>query len=288
MTALFFEGMYGLGDNIYQRAFLRHYPGAYLRTPWPELYSDLEIHCVRSETVLRTQQKNENRTDCTFFRPPENSCLKRIFYGPMELAKGSIINAFRQQFNVSGTLVFDLPHFDNMHPSIPAGRRIAVIRPVTERSEWKSGSRNPDPYYLVLAAQILREQGFFVVSVADIEPGIEWIVGPEPSVDLALHHGEISITTLCALYRRAACVVSSVGFSVPMAIASHTPLIVVGGGRGGHNAPEIITDPAMSLEKTRWLLPDHYCRCTSASHQCDKVISHFEEKFYGALNEIVL
>ena len=36
------RGMKGLGDNIYQRAFVKRLPGpVYLETPWPELYEDL-------------------------------------------------------------------------------------------------------------------------------------------------------------------------------------------------------------------------------------------------------
>ncbi|PNK93080.1 hypothetical protein CEQ28_023300 [Hafnia alvei] len=35
-----FDGMHGLGDNIYQRAFMRFYPEITFRTPWPELYQD--------------------------------------------------------------------------------------------------------------------------------------------------------------------------------------------------------------------------------------------------------
>ena len=60
---LFIEGMLGLGDNIYQRAFVKQLPaGTYIRTAWPELYEDLPVLPVRSFTTLRTQRKNEYRT----------------------------------------------------------------------------------------------------------------------------------------------------------------------------------------------------------------------------------
>lgn len=85
----------------------------------------------------------------------------------------------------------------------------------TVRTEWASGSRNPDPHYLNVAARMLRQLGFFVVSVADTEPCVEWIVGPAPAADLTLHKGDLSLTQLCTLYEHAACVVSPVGFSIP-------------------------------------------------------------------------
>lgn len=287
MKPIFFEGMKGLGDNIYQRPFLRHFPGAYIRTPWPELYSDLDVRCVRSETTLRTQHKNEIRTNYEFHQPPKDARRVRICYGPHELVKGGIIEAFRHQFGVTGPLAFDLPSFNDVHREIPTDCRLAVIRPATVRTEWASASRNPDPHYLNVAAKILRLLGFFVVSVADTEPGAEWIIGPAAEADLTLHKGELTVTQLCTLYELAACVVSPVGFSIPMAIAYNTPLFVVAGGRGGHNAPEVVTDPAMQLAKTRWAIPVNYCRCIEANHNCDKTIADFEEKLYGWLHENV-
>lgn len=63
---LFIRGMYGLGDNIMQRPFVRaaaeREGQVFLQTPWPELYADLpKVKPVRSMTRLRTQQKNERR-----------------------------------------------------------------------------------------------------------------------------------------------------------------------------------------------------------------------------------
>lgn len=255
--------------------------------PWPELYRDIDVHCVRTFTELRTQRKNELRTNYSFSQPPKNAIKRRIGYGPAQLAKGSMIESFRKQFGIKGSLTFDLPHFNDPHPEIPVDRRIAVIRPATVRTEWVSSSRNPDPHYLNVAARILQERGFFVISVADIEPGVEWIVGEEPAADMTLHHGELSLLQLCTLYERASCIVSPVGFSIPMAVAYRTPLFVVAGGRGGHNAPEVVTDPGMFLEKTRWAIPANYCRCTSATHNCDKKIVGFEETLTGWLDEIV-
>ncbi|WP_223820765.1 MULTISPECIES: hypothetical protein [unclassified Pantoea] len=274
MTQYYFQGMYGLGDSIYQRPFLRHFPGAYVRTCWPELYRGLDIKCVRSGTHLRTQAKNELRTRYAYHPAPRGGVIKRIGYGPDDLASGGIIPAFRRQFGVSGPLLFDLPQFNDLHPRVPVDKPVAIIRPATLRTEWASASRNPDPDYLVRAA--------------DTVPGVEWVVGEEPEADLKLHHGEMTLTQLCSLYAHAACVVSPVGFSVPMAIAYNTPLFVVAGGRGGHNAPEIITDPAMDLSRVRWALPDNYCRCTRADHDCDRRISNFDTLFSEWLHEIVL
>ncbi|MBI0275673.1 hypothetical protein I6H07_07460 [Hafnia alvei] len=279
--------MHGLGDNIYQRAFMRFYPGNYIRTPWPELYQGLNVRCVRSCTELRTQQKHELSSFDQYHHLKGGVMRRRIAYGAHDLKQGGVIETMRRQFGVNAALTFDLPSFNDPHPLIPPDR-VAVIRPATVRTEWASASRNPDPGYLYAAADWLRKHGFFVVSVADLEPDKEWIVGDTPPADLRLHAGELTLTQLCTLYERADCVVSPVGFSVPMAIAYNTPLLVVAGGRGGHNAPEVVTAPEMNLTKTRWAIPDNYCRCTQADHGCNKTISDFEEKFNWWLNEIVL
>ena len=64
-------GMHGLGDNIYQRAHVRQAVAngseIYLTTPWPQLYADLPgVRCVRPNSHLRTQAKNEKQCSRRF------------------------------------------------------------------------------------------------------------------------------------------------------------------------------------------------------------------------------
>ena len=58
-----FISMKGLGDNIYQRAFVKEYVKKHrnisLDTPWPEIYKDIpNVNFIRPQTNLRTQSKN--------------------------------------------------------------------------------------------------------------------------------------------------------------------------------------------------------------------------------------
>lgn len=84
---IYIRGMYGLGDSIYQRAFVRQFPGAYIRTPWPELYADLDVKFVKSNTLLRTQRKNEDRTWLRYVPEPTKAEVFTVFYGADELAR---------------------------------------------------------------------------------------------------------------------------------------------------------------------------------------------------------
>lgn len=285
MKPIFIDGMQGLGDSIYQRAFVKRLPaGSYIQTAWPEIYEDLQVKPVRSKTTLRTQQKNETCTTAAYYDLPIRYERRRIGYGPAELERGSILDAMRNDFAVEPGN-FDLPTLQAAtHYS---DKSIAVIRPATVRSEWRSDSRNPDPDYLVQAARILRSH-FFVISVADLEEGKEWMVGEPPDADLQLHRGELSLRGLMSLVENAAVVVTPVGWALPAAICYHTPVYVVAGGRGAHNAPEIVTDPDMNLDRVGWAMPDNYCRCHQWDHDCDKRITGFSDKFEKWLNETVL
>src|ERR1700704_1699961 len=67
------RGMWGLGDNIFSRPFVRATAAQYevhLETPWPELYADLDIRFIRGGRRLRTQQKNMARQPADLWSRP--------------------------------------------------------------------------------------------------------------------------------------------------------------------------------------------------------------------------
>src|SRR5262249_27377149 len=70
LNPILIRGMWGLGDNIYSRPFVRATAAQYevhLETPWPELYADLDIKFVRGARPLRTQLKNMARQSETLW-----------------------------------------------------------------------------------------------------------------------------------------------------------------------------------------------------------------------------
>lgn len=276
------NGMHGLGDNIFQRAFIKNLKGrVWLSTPWPEIYKDLpKVRFLNPGTRLRTQRKNVDRQSPLTWANHPDWRSKRIHYGGACLANGSIVDAMTKCFGVEPA-EFDLPLFDG--PKING--EYAVIRPSTVRNEWKNTARNPDHKYLAEAARIMIKAGLKVVSVADIEDGHEWAEGIPPH-DIAYHHGELNIEELFGLIRGASVVVGGVGWIVPACISSKTPLITVLGGHGGHNAPEKITSPKMDLSRVQWIYPDNYCRCSKMLHHCNKTITGFSKKFEDALCRI--
>lgn len=263
------QGMKGLGDNIYQRAFLKglKHP-VWLETPWPELYADLPmVRLVKPDTKLRTQAKNMRR-HAAWERAPRGR-ITQVAYGQAGIIPGMAAKFGRQPGE------FDLPDFG---PS-PVGGRYIVVRPVTLRSEWRADSRNPLPEYVAQAAAEMRRRGFTVVSVADLEDGMEWALEPLPPADIRYHAGELPVEQLLALLQGAVAVIGGIGWIVPAAIAAKIPAWIVCGGQGGYNAPELITAPTMDLTRIAFAVPDNFCRCTQREHTCDKRIPDYDQRF---------
>lgn len=273
---LLIEGMRGLGDNIYQRPFVRAAAArrqVYLETPWPELYADLPVRFVKTETTLRTQALNEARQAASTWRPPPRFVDRvKPGYGSHALRTASIVKSLEATLPLARTpFAFDLPDMGAAPKLANAGRPIAVIRPATVRREWRNEARNPRPDYLRDVARWLLATHYVVV-VAHLAGGEEWLDGELPAHHQAFTAGELGVRQLLALVRDADLVVGGVGWLVPAAIALKVPAFVVLGGQGGHNAPEKITDPRMDLSRIGWATPRPYCRCENMRHRCLKLI----------------
>ena len=284
----FIESMKGLGDNIFQRHIIKALVNSgnkvWINTPWPELYKDLgNVRFVRRETELRTQKKNMERVpqETWVSSYPPDCRIINLHYGIRDLKNGSIIKSMESKagFRFSST-DFDLPSYGGLPTSIENnGKPVALIRPVTLRKEWSNSARGPLPEYVKTVSEILLKRGYWVVSVADLEAGKEWIVGDDPPASQKFYNGELGISDLMGLVEESNMVVGGVGWIVPACIALKTPLFCILGGQGGHNAPGVITDKRMDLSNIRFATPDRYCKCTSMTHNCDKRISNIKYSF---------
>lgn len=281
MRPLIVEGMRGLGDNIYQRPFIRAAAArgpVYLSTPWPEFFDDLDgVRFIKPRTELRTQAGNiERQDDGRWSKPPPGAETVTIRYGSADFRRGTLIDAMERALPLDGVpLTFDLP---DMGPSpIRSDKPIAVVRPVTVRSEWRNEARNPQPEYVGQIALDLRRT-HTVVALAHLAPGQEWALSMPPH-DINCTMGQLSVRQALALIKAAHVVVGAVGWIVPAAIALKTPAFVVLGGQGGHNAPDKITDSRMDLSRIGWATPDNFCRCETMRHKCDKRISTLREQW---------
>lgn len=282
------ETMHGLGDSLYQRPIVRalaqEHDELFVVTPWPQFFADLGVSLVSPYATYRTQRKNLGRVGPgTQWSTDRGVRRVRFGYMPGDLRKQSLFETLCAKVGVTAD------SFDWTPPPLPpcpvtSDKPIAVVRPVTERYEWLNRSRNPKPEYVAQAADMLRDRGYFVVSVADIEPRMEWALYPLPHADLSFHAGELDAMQLLSLVAHADIVVGPVGWIVPACVTLGTPLVVIGGGQGGHNAPEKLVDRHMPLSPVTWIRPEPSCDCASMEHACNKVIPRFREQFTVALD----
>lgn len=288
MQPLIIRGMWGLGDNIFQRPFVRAacaHHDVFLETPWPELYSDLPVKFLRGDRALRTQQKNLRRqAPDRWSVPPAYGRAVQVRYGHNELARGSILTAMEKCLPLGGTpLALDLPA-EISAPAITSSsvirdviakaksRPIALVRPVTVRREWRNEARNPKPVYLARIAELLMAT-HHVVALADLADGEEWMASPAPPAHQQFLAGELDVRQLLALTSMAGMVVGGVGWIVPASIAARVNCFVILGGMGAHNAPARITDPRLACSRLGFAMPDRFCACANMLHHCDKAIA---------------
>lgn len=277
------KGMWGLGDNVFARPFIRAACEKYdvfLQTPWPELYEDLPIRFVRVDRRLRTQQKNVDRQPALrWHKPPKGARSIQVNYG-RRLKSGTIVGAIGECFAALGvkwtSSPFDLPAFSP--PPFIARRPIAIVRPATLRKEWLNQARNPLPQYLGELSRKLAET-HEVVAVADLADGEEWLDGEMPFAHRFYVKGELDLRSLLALVQAADVMVGGVGWIVPVSIACRRKAFVVLGGNGGHNHPTKITDPRMDLSRIGFAWPPQFCSCTDSLHACTKTIPDLMAQF---------
>lgn len=278
-------GMHGLGDNLHQRAIVRQLMlerTVYLETPWPCIYHDLvgpKLKLVNKRSPLRTQAKNAAREADQYTEeqlPPLGTPM-RIWYSGDDVRKhGSILAAMLANAGCDlATSDFRLPvpqtwrdNMDPFHVLHLVPKPILVYRPLVERTEWRGcAMRNPDfdAYYKILDA--IRHR-FLLVSVADLLPGTEWMVGHPVQADVTFHRGELPFEQLAALVRAAGMVYCSPGFATLLAQAVGTPAVCV---FGGHESSMTVQGGAR-FTPTLGIDPIDPCNCFSHTHACRKAI----------------
>lgn len=276
---LLVHGMAGLGDCLHQRGVVRELSkrwAVWLRTPWPQLFHDLPgVRCVPRGSGLRTQDANEARSAELYATggPPAGAKEVSLGYWPAAIAAhGSIVEALAASARVPAS-DFRLPVpaewiAKALAAGLPKRGRVLVYRPLVARAEWPGwGARNPDPGAYRALFRAIRKR-FFVVSVANLAPGVEWLVEEPVGADLELHGGELDVEGLVGLYAAAALSYSSPGFGTVLAQAVGTPGITVFGGF------ERAAAYTFGATLTPWLPvePVTPCACYAYNHACDKRI----------------
>lgn len=250
MPGLYVRGMFGLGDNVHQRAIIRTLlkrgSDVSLETSWPCIYHDLPIRFINKPVALRAQLKNAQRERAKFVPgpPPHHTTnAMHISYGKDRIERTpskTVLEAMFQSVGLgdeyaNADMSLPIPEMwaadaDTLITGWHTTKPILVYRPLVVRPEWRgSGVRNANvDQYAELIATV--RDSFFVVSIASLEPNREWIVGPQLIADAAYHHGELPFDTMAAIFARAALVYTTNGFPAVLGPAVGTPTISIQGG----------------------------------------------------------
>lgn len=303
------RGMWGIGDNIHQRAVLRELMKT--RTIWLDAccvsmfhdFIDEGLHVIRrpwgTGAAARVRDARE-RAQFDGLRdsdpPPGISDRKHIGYDRASIkAHGSILAAqfasvgitkmperpdFSMpvpQFWKDKANEFVAPHYDGKKP-------LLVYRPVILNKGWECPARAPDVNAYDTLYRSIRER-FFVVSVANLVAGYEWIVGPKPDVDLELTNGELDFESMAGLFAMADMVFGNPGFAPVLAQAVGTPLVVV---YGGNETWADTNSVGAHLASTLAIEPINPCACHQRFHNCKKEIDMEPalEKLDAFVNEV--
>ena len=266
---ILYNGMQGLGDNIYQRAFLsRLQETVKLITPWPQLYVDMpHILPVASLTTLRTQRKNLESAKAAYVVQDRGEIPLKIFYTGEGIIRG-MENCFG--FAPAPLTLPEYPH--NKLTNKP----YVLIRPNTLRREWLNIARAPKTEYINETVRLCREAGLLTISVADVDGVEEFYHDEPPEVDVEFTGGELSVTEMLHLTQNAVGVVGGIGWLLPAALAYRIPALIICGGNGGYNHPSLLTDPRLGEHHVTFAMPDNFCMCkNNRDTYCDKTISNF-------------
>ena len=274
------NSMHGLGDNIYQRPFVKALAAqsdVIIDTSWPELYADIPgVRFLKPSVPLRTQQKNYEQSDTRWVKDERPDRVVHFGYG-QNLHVLNIPETMKQCTGISNPPDMDLPDFGES--PVSAHKPIAFIRPVTERREWRNSARNPKPEYISATVGALRAT-HYIVSVADIEGDAEWLVDGDGGVhyaDLRLEKGQLSMRQMLSLLQHSDMVVGGMGFILPASIAAKRNAIIIGGGQMGHNHISRVTAPHLDTSRIHYAEPTNPCPCKDMRHDCDKTIEGFSE-----------
>jgi len=268
---VFFKGHDGIGDNIYQRPFIKaacdYYQTVYLQTPWPQVYWDLpNLKFVKTNSYFRTQKINVKKQNGWSNVPYTVAHKKELKYSVIRFREHvSILEQFNQQFPIEN-FQLSMPVKDEWAFDVPD--KFIVVHYPTLRREWLNGARNCKPEYIQQCVDWLKKD-YTVISIAHIKDSEEWFVQKPRGCDQQFHHGELSIEQVSWLLSKSSLAISPVGFILPLGWAVGCKTFII---FGGAQHPKLLTHPKFSQSNLDCIIPEPFCDCNKIDHSCNKEI----------------
>jgi len=246
---LFFHGVLGLGDNLYQRPIVKdvakQYKTVYLNTCFPEIYWDIpNVKFVYPNPLnLRTQKKHVEKLPKSTWsnRPKHADSARWDQLGPPSEKK---VQTKYVELENQENFDFSFPLRDKWIKAAEKikaklklkGKKLCIVRRPTDRREWSCPSRNPKIEYFQLLLDKYKKD-YFYLSIADIEKGKEWFDGDLKGINFSFDKGELDLTTILGLMKIADMTITFPGFFMIAAIAIRAKCFTIFGGAAG---PEFV------------------------------------------------
>lgn len=276
------RGMYGVGDNLHQRAVVRTLIDrgveVVLETFYRAMYLDLVERGLRLKLLAgippRIRERQPlRRSDVTTGR---HASTRITYSAPLIHRYGSILAA---QYACVGMRMPERPDFSL--PVRPEWRQWArerighvdkpllVYRPIVLNNVWKAEARAPDPALYSALFRSIRDR-YHVVSVANLGDAGESIVGETQDADTNFNRGELDFETMAGLFAEADMTFTCPGMAPVLSQAVGTRTVIVYGANECHRTTSAVGDhiaPTLAIE------PDVPCSHHAKNCECSKHIT---------------
>lgn len=272
------RGMGGIGDTLHTRAIVRKWiergHTVYLQTSYPEWFWDMRgkgLYCLPLKSDLRHAKRNEQGADYDDVAAPAGALERQVWYTPRRIEHhGSFLKAMAEFADADGADDISLPIKADWRSLARVAlessgyqfdRPLLIVRPPTLRSEWINRNRNPLPSVMPELLEAIRAR-YFVIGVADLSPGNEWLDGDESAAmtfDATFLHGQLHVTTQAAIMAfPGSTVLAASGYPLVLGKATWAWTI---GVFGGHDAEHWVADGCPIPARWCGVRPIDPCEC---------------------------
>ena len=262
-----------------------------MHTPCPDIFWDIPNlkYVNEGHKWLRTQAKSAKLSRGKIVKLPKDIKRTAYSYCPVRQRKMCSAGIIRKKLNISEE------DFDFEFPLRPVWimkakklvkgfnmgkKKLCIIRPPTNRSEWDYPTRNPKPEYYQLLIDKYKDE-YFYVSIADLEDGVEWLVGNLKGIDVKFHKGELPLSMIFGLMKISSMMICYPAFFMMAGIAIRSKTFTIW---GGCSHPAASLEESMGLWNFSYVAPYPACNCFLPKHDCNKEIS--KDLLFGNFEEL--
>lgn len=283
MDSIFIKGYYGFGDNIWMFPFVkeacRKFNKVYLQTYFPFLFDTLPniIFVKPPHSTLKACTESIKKYPPEFWtgKPTDIPEIRFPYYLTGMRHSKNLVQSFNEGIPIlSEKIDFSLPikpewirQAKAILDQFDGKKKICLIKPPSDRTDWKNSARIPKPrYFQHLVNKYRKDYYFITIANTDVDIYMKEL----RHIDLKFEKGELDLTTIIGLSSLADMIITYNCFFFPLGTATKTKTFVI---NGGYTDPNMYVDHhRMDLSHVRIITPTPCCTCVDRNHECEKYI----------------